>query len=222
MRKFDLYEFTGIIVPGTVLLVGVSFCSPAISKVVFEQDLSVGKTAVSLIVAYGLGHLVAALGNLIEKVWWWAWRGWPSDWPRSGCHHLLAAEQLRHLNSAFSGKLGLQFVGDFQQLTSHDWFAVVRQMYATAAAHGAVQRVDIFNGNYGLNRGLAAALIAILAVVQITQGFAHWRAELLLALGVAVAVYRMHRFGVHYARELFVQFLAIGVAGGNTPAESRG
>ncbi len=205
-----------------MLLVGVSFCNPAINKVILEQDLSVGKTAVSLIVAYGLGHLIAALGNMIEKVWWWAWRGWPSDWPRSGNRHLLAAEQLRHMDTALEEKLGLQFAEGFQQLASNDWIAVVRQMYARVAAHGAVQRVDMFNSNYGLNRGLAAALLAILVTALITQGLAYWRAELLLVLAVVVAIYRMHRFGVHYARELFVQFLGIAVAGGNSTAESKG
>jgi len=222
MRKFDFYEFAGIIVPGTVLLVGACYCSPSINKAVFEQNLSVGKTAISLIVAYGLGQLVAALGNMVEKVWWRAWRGMPSDWPRSGKRHLIAAGQLSRMDTALAEKLGLEFAGGFQQLAANDWFAVVRQMYAKVAAHSAGQRVDIFNGNYGLNRGLAAALLAILVMVVITRGFAPWQAELLLVLGVAVAVYRMHRFGVHYARELFVQFLAIKVEGGNAPAEPKG
>ena len=222
MRTFDLYEFAGIIVPGTVLLAGACFCSPAVNAVVFEQELSVGKTAISLILAYGLGQLVAALGNMIEKAWWRSWRGWPSDWPRTRNHHLLAEGQLDQLESALSDKLDLRYTQGLKEIAASDWLAVVRQIYAKVAAHGAAQRVDIFNGNYGLNRGLSAALLVILVIVMITHGFAPWQAELLLVLGAVVAVYRMHRFGVHYARELFVQFLALEVKGRDAPTESKG
>ena len=38
-------------------------------------------------------------------------------------------------------------------------------------------------------------------------------AALLLVIGAAVSVCRMHRFGVHYARELFVQFLMLSAEG---------
>ncbi len=69
--------------------------------------------------------------------------------------------------------------------------------------------MNIFNGNYGLNRGMAAALLAILVLAFVTHGLAAWTAAILLAIGAAIAVFRMHRFGVHYARELFVQFLSI-------------
>jgi glucan phosphoethanolaminetransferase (alkaline phosphatase superfamily) len=62
-----------------------------------------------------------------------------------------------------------------------------------------------------LNRGLAAALLAIIVLAFVTHGWAASKAAILLAIGAAVAVYRMHRFGVHYARELFVQFLSIPV-----------
>ena len=63
-----------------------------------------------------------------------------------------------------------------------------------------------FNGNYGLNRGLAAACVA-LAMVAATQ--AQWYVVIgFLALAIVFA-YRAYRFGVHYARELYLQFLVL-------------
>lgn len=219
MRKFDFYEFAGVIVPGTVFLLGAAFCSPPIKQAVFEQNLSIGKSAISLIAAYGLGHLIAALGNLIEWVLWRLCGGWPTDWPRSGKHDLVSPKQISSVNAALKTRLALEFSGGFQQLSESDWFGVVRQVYADVAATPAVQRVDTFNGNYGLNRGLAAALLALSLLVVLTHGFALW--ELLLVSGAAVAVYRMHRFARHYARELFVQFLQRSASSGNTTGDEK-
>jgi uncharacterized membrane protein len=71
---------------------------------------------------------------------------------------------------------------------------------------GHLGRIDTFNGNYGLNRGLASAT-AILAVVSATQS-SWWIALALLAIS-GVFLYRAYRFGVYYARELFMQFLVL-------------
>ena len=88
-----------------------------------------------------------------------------------------------------------------------DRLAVVREVYTEVAGAGKAGRVDIFNGNYGLMRGLTAALVVtfILAIVA---------GKGLTVLGVVaalflLAVHRMHRYGRHYATELFVQYLAI-------------
>ena len=209
MRKFDFYEFTGVLVPGTTLLVGAAVCSDPIKQVVFADDLSIGSAALSVIVAYGLGHLVQALGNLIESFWWRAWGGMPSDWPRSGRHFLLSDEQTGSLDTELANKLRHKTAGGFKSLSAGNWYSIVRQIYAAVAGQGKAHRVDVFNGNYGLNRGLAAALLAVGIVVLVAQGWSSWMAVVLLVVGAAIATYRMHRFGVHYARELFVQFLQL-------------
>jgi hypothetical protein len=209
MRQFDFYEFTGVLVPGTTLLAGAAVCSDPIKQVVFDEDLSIGTAALSVIVAYGLGHLVQALGNLIELFWWRVWGGIPSDWPRSKKHFLLSDEQTDSLGAQLVGRLRHKAADDFKASSAEDWRSVVREVYAAVAEQEKAHRVDVFNGNYGLNRGLAAALIAVAIVVLVTHGSSYWTVVVLLVAAAGIAMYRMHRFGVHYARELFVQFLRL-------------
>lgn len=71
--------------------------------------------------------------------------------------------------------------------------------------------IDIFNGNYGLNRGLAAASFALACVAAL---HAQWLIAFGLVLLSVIYAYRAYRFGVYYARELYVQFLVLSEANG--------
>lgn len=156
MRQFDFYEFAGVLVPGTTLLFGVTVCVPAVKDSVFDQALTIGEATLSLIAVYGLGHLNQAAGNCIETALWAARRGWPTNWPRSRQHHLLSDGQVAELDRRVVNALNVDTPGGFQELSEQDWGPIVRQIYAAVAGCDRAQRVDTFNGNYGLNRGLAA------------------------------------------------------------------
>ena len=80
MRKFDFYEFVGIVTPGMLLLVGVGLVWPDSTKKLVGQDLSLGDFGIGVIVAYALGHITQAIGNGIEKLWWLVRCGMPTDW----------------------------------------------------------------------------------------------------------------------------------------------
>jgi len=175
----------------------------------------VGETGLALIVAYGLGHLVQAVGNLIEQVYWRLWGGMPSHWVQSGKHGLLATSQLKLIEDAVPEKLGIKLDSRLQRLPAKEWSAITRQVYAAVSSANLAKRVDVFNGNYGLNRGLAASIAIVVVMLLVNQDPLSWGVLFLLVLGFGVAIYRMHRFGVHYGRELFVQFLM-------TPAKQEG
>jgi hypothetical protein len=81
----------------------------------------------------------------------------------------------------------------------------VREVYAAVADAKRAGRVDTFNGNYGLMRGLAAAILVLLiAAMAVGKGLLVAGAFAIMFL---LALQRMHRFGKHYAMELFIQFL---------------
>ena len=74
------------------------------------------------------------------------------------------------------------------------------------AKNGKADRIDTFNGNYGLDRGLSAATFS-LGCIALAQG----RLSVTLGLFALTARYgyRAYRFGVHYGREVYLQFLVL-------------
>lgn len=209
MRQFDFYEFVGVIVPGAVFLTGVALAWPDGSPLERIGDLSIGGLGLGVILAYAAGHLVQAVGNMVEKAWWWAWGGMPSDWPRSGSHTLIAPHQSSQLEERVRTLLHQP---DFKLSSTNrrDWYSIVRQVYAAVAGDSRSARVDVFNGNYGLCRGLAASFLALIPSVGLIH-WPGWGVVAGLAIAAGIAIYRMHRFGVHYGREVMVQFLSIKI-----------
>ncbi len=208
MRSFDFYEFAGILAPGTIMLVGLFILYPELSTTIHGQNLSLGAFGLITILAYVLGHITQAIGNVLESIWWKLWSGMPTDWVRSAKHDVLAASQLESLRPRLESRLAIKLPEDLTQLSAAAWYSVTRQVYAAVAAQTRSARIDVFNGNYGLNRGIAAALITI-AVQSFILGTGSHQVILLMLVGAAIALYRMHRFAVHYARELFIQFLQL-------------
>ena len=47
-----------------------------------------------MVLAYVVGHLIQALGNLIEQLFWALQGGMPTDWLRTNRHQLLAPTQV--------------------------------------------------------------------------------------------------------------------------------
>jgi hypothetical protein len=208
MRTFDFYEFAGILAPGTVTLVGFLVLYPPLSTQLHGQTLTLGAFGLIAILAYVLGHLTQAIGNLVEKVWWMLWRGMPTDWVRSGKRDLIAPSQSQALRSLIQTRLAAKLPDELSQLSPAAWYSITRQVYAAVAAQSKTNRIDVFNGNYGLNRGIAAALVIVMIQAAFV-GEASLGVFTLMSLGAAIALYRMHRFGVNYGRELFVQFLQL-------------
>lgn len=213
MRQFDFYEFTGVIAPGAVSLFGIAILFPELGKRLQGQDFTVGSFGLFVLLAYVAGHLVQALGNAVEWAWWKPWGGMPTDWVRTGKHALLGDAQRAQLGSRLQAMLALQRGEDPFAFGQKAWGGVVRQAYAAVHAAKRSGRVETFNGNYGLNRGIAASLFALAILTVASRGRDAWLPVLLLAMGGCVAVYRMHRFAKHYGRELFAQYLALFGAG---------
>ena len=209
MKKLEFYEFTGIVVPGTVVLVGgLLLVIPSTFEIKTLQDVSIGGLGIGLILAYTAGHLVQSVGNLLEKVWWWTRGGMPTDWVRTEKHNLIADSQRKLLQGHIRKILTNNTFEINSSLEARHWYSITRQIYAILAANNHEARIDIFNGNYGLCRGIASSLLVLLFAVVFTNWQA-WKVELILVILFSMSIYRMNRFAVHYGRELFVQFLQI-------------
>lgn len=208
MRKFDFYEFAGIIVPGALVCFGLSFIFPDLKDVLVNKDISVGGLGIFVILAYAVGHLSQAIGNGIESLWWGINCGMPTNWIRLPKQKLLAQEQIDKLPEQINKYLGYE-VKTIGSYDAEGWSGITRQIYAAVAAQGKVNRVETFNGNYGLNRGIASAVLIISIARAIELGFTDYKFYIVSFLVFLFSISRMHRFGRHYARELFVQFLQL-------------
>jgi hypothetical protein len=120
---------------------------------------------------------------------------------------LLSEAQYKALFSGLRSKFGLPGDESINKLPKKSWSAITRQVYASLQLSGKTDRVDMLNGNYGLCRGIVSALVVLIVLLLWHHGMAGVRPALLLLLGLIAAIYRMHRFGRYYARELFVAFL---------------
>ena len=199
--KFDAYEYIGVIVPGSILIVALSVLFPDIVPAL-EGSLSLGDLGLILILAFVAGHLAQAGGNLFERLVWWPMGGMPTCWVAKEKTRLLSASQLARLDERLAHDLGVT------RTALADGVGPIREIFVRIRRDGKTDRIDKFNRNYGLMRGVAVALIAaaiLTAFVDCTQ----WRASLLLLALAGIATYRMVRFGSHYAREVFVEYLSI-------------
>lgn len=207
MKKLSFYEQIGIVTPGAVFLFGMMFYIPELRDVFAKDGVSVGGLGIFVIISYAAGHLLAALGNVIENLYWQLRGGMPSNWIVGISPRLLSSAQVAKVEALVTARLGLT-LSPIADLTASSWFPIFRQIYSDVEKHGKTGRGDTFNGNYGLNRGLCSASLA-LSLAIIIQAPAQWLVSLGLVGVSVVYLYRMHRFGVHYAREIYNQFLLL-------------
>lgn len=207
MKDFDFYQIAGVIAPGMVVIAGVVFLFfPEEQKAVLSiSNVSIGGLGVGLLIAYVVGQLLQAIGNGFEEFWWWIRGGWPTDWVRTGKHKPMQPDQLMIIQE----KLRVILKNDHfnvESLTRKEWRSVTSQIYSKVENANVNRRVDIFNANYGLSRGLVATTFVLMFGQVLCCGWtiAIW----LFLLGLLIlSIYRMDRAGRTYARELFSKFL---------------
>ena len=205
MNKLTFYEQVGIVIPGAVFLFGLLLFFPVLQTVLTKDGVTVGELGIFVLLSYAAGHLIAAVGNAAESFLWGLVGGMPSGWVTRTPTSLLSGPQIDLIEKKVQTRLGIT-VGKIRGLDPKIWWPISRQIYADVAKNGRAERVDTFNGNYGLNRGLAAASFA-LACIAASQ--MKWSIALGLLVLTAVYDYRAYRFGIHYARELYLQFLML-------------
>jgi hypothetical protein len=151
-----------------------------------------------------------------REFFWKLFSGMPTDWITRTDTTLLSSPQIDLVERKVETRLGI--TEKVRGLDPKVWWPISRQIYADIAKNGKPERIDTFNGNYGLNRGLASACFALgcVAVVQ-----AKWSIALGLLALTAVYDFRAYRFGVHYARELYLQFLVLGQTDSETTSSAK-
>jgi hypothetical protein len=196
-RTFDFYEYAGVIIPGAVVVLALLWLFPE-ARPLFAKEggVTFGELGIFVIVAYATGQLVQGIGNAIEWIWSKITGGMPSSRVFDGDY--FAPDQYRRLVELLQTRLQIQNPSD---LRPHDRRAVVREVYAYVLGAGKMARVDTFNGNYGLLRGLCAAFVVVFAAALVLGKGPYVISATIICF--CLAVQRMHRFSKHYATELF-------------------
>ena len=201
-NPFALYEYVGVVAPGAVFIVTMELLHPFLP---FElsADTSLGSFGVLVIVAFVVGHLLQAVGRLVEMVLWKLCGGMPSTWPFTGRHPLLAENQTQILRTKVSSLH--PNLSQNWQLSERESFMIGRQIYAILETEKRTNRVDMFNRTYGLLRGTSAAFLlnGVFAVVLFKPDIVA-----ILCAAALLSIQQMHHYGVSYGRELMVQYVA--------------
>lgn len=111
-KLFDPYEFTGVLMPGAIFLVGLGLF---------------------VILADVAGHLVLSHGGLIEFLWWRPF-GWPTAQILKPDQRLLSKGQRSDLERQVHSKLALKDPFRIADLTPQEWSPITRQIYVAVAA----------------------------------------------------------------------------------------
>lgn len=207
MKELSFYDTVGLVLPGSIVLFAAMYLLPDLRPFFAKDGLSVGGLGLFVLLSYALGHLVAGLGNLLEAAFWRPFGGMPSTWVIRPKQTLLSDHQMDLLRKKLKARLDLD-VNDLRAVDKKLWSKHFGFLYRDVLNSGAPGRIETFNGAYGLNRGLAAAMAAATAGWAIVHPH-QWKITLLLICLFAAYLYRMRRFGVYFAREVYMRFLLL-------------
>lgn len=203
VRSFDAYEVIGVVTPGVVVALMLAIEWPPFKSLMGPQGLSIGDFGLFILVAFVLGHLIQAAGNIVELFVWLPF-GLPTNWVRLPGQSLVTAAQRKALETMVSEMEGE--VIDLSGVSRTHWRAITARAYGRLKSSGRSGRADISNRTYGLCRGLSAAVLICFGWSLYEHPRA-WTEIGLIGLAAAAALWRMRRAGVHYARALVLDFI---------------
>ena len=193
-REFSFYEFVAILAPSAILLYAVQL----ILEYVYQKQIvdfgKIGETAIFVIICYGVGHIIQSLGNFYENIVWFVYGGMPAKW-------------LTHKNKfnkyLFEQSLNQRIVEKAKKKFGDDIEDYGRLTYNLLFQKDKTERIDIFNGNYSLFRGLS---VSFLIITGLCSYYLTWQLSLIALVSFLLATVRMIRFAKYYATETFITF----------------
>jgi len=195
-KDFSLYEFAGILIPSVTLL----FFSEVIIEHSFDLKIidfsKLGESIIFLLIAYGIGHILHGLGNFLELLLWKLLGGMPTSWltkkSRFG-QRLLDDFETKKIVEKIYSEMGEAEEKDYGRL-----------IYTKLFSKGLTSRIDIFNANYSLFRGLTVAFILI---GFLSSSLLYWKYSLIPFVIAVLSLARMIRFAKLYAQETYRTYL---------------
>lgn len=155
-----------------------------------------GESLIFIVVAYGFGHILQGLGNYFESFLWFIYGGMPTSWltkkNRFGKYLFEKSDREKIVEKIYT-EYGKEEGKDFS-----------RFIYTKLFVKKLTDRIDIFNGNYSLLRGLSVCFI-ILSGLCIY--YFNWQITIVAFLFSIIAIIRTIRFAKYYAKEIYRTYL---------------
>lgn len=197
-KEFSFYEFAGIIAPSVIFLFFLDLMLKKTQTFSLFDFSNLGESIVFIVIAYGVGHVLQSFGYYLEKPVWWLFNGRPTDWllkkPRLW-QKLFEEGEAKQILGKLEKEFGESGERDYGRLALTKIFV-----------DGKAERIEIFNGNYSLFRGLVICFL-LLMIVAVCLEFGRW---FLLPLTLLfLSIIRMIHFGKCYAREVYRTYLIL-------------
>jgi len=193
-KEFSFYEFVGILVPSAILLFLVNLIISFNYGIKIIDFNEIGETTIFIIICYGFGHILQAIGNIFESIIWFLYGGMPTNWltKKNRFNNFLFETDF---NQKVLDKTKLKFgdgIKDYGRITYN--FLFIKEK---------TNRIDLFNGNYSLLRGLAVSFLVIVIIIPFYFSLIY---VLYALIPFLLATLRMIRFAKYYATEIFRTF----------------
>ncbi|HSA84152.1 MAG TPA: hypothetical protein VLF20_04680 [Patescibacteria group bacterium] len=210
-QLFEFYEILALILPGSVLLFGLSKLFPSMMLFSIDKDFSAGEFGIFIIIAYAVGHIVQVLGGGIEFIWR-KFRGNPTEWIDIGKKQLIFDNQTKDLEQRLAKRLNIPLEEfHLHELTRRQWLNAIKQMQISVELAGKTGRLEKFQAIYMMCRGLIATLVILACSSAFVITHHSWYIPYLLLSFAAILLYRMGKFERASVRELVIQFLQLPI-----------
>lgn len=196
-KDLTFYEFVALIIPSVVLLFSLNFILTLKGNKSFFDFSNIGESIIFLCFSYALGHIIQGIGNIFENLLWKCFGGMPTKW-------LLKPNRFKQriLDMKMTEKVKEKIETDYGSISNETDYGLI--IYDKLFQKKLTDRIDIFNGNYSLFRGLSITFIVLFAYLVIDKNH---QFGLVFAFCGFISVRRMIRFGKHYAQEIYRTFL---------------
>lgn len=235
--KFNFYDFVGYVIPGGLILALLYWFCLGFFALEWPIKLnSIGESLLFLAASYFFGHLIQALGNMIERRRVKKWGGWFSEQFLREDNDFYTSEYKTKLKECANQKFGLStdLPSGNEEIQKKRRQEIFSFCYSLIVQENVAVHTEIFNAIYSLYRGMLASVwigIIISSIITLKHliwwifsklnitfppfAFFHFE-KLQLELGIALLAFfivcihpieaRLKRFARHFANSVYRSF----------------
>ena len=196
-RELSFYEFVALIIPSVILLFSINFILTLEGNKPFFDFSNIGESVIFLCFSYALGHIIQGIGNFLESFIWFCFGGMPTKW-------LLKVNRFNKniLDQLVTEKIKAKLCTEFGD--TNDKMDYGTLIYNKLYCKQLTGRIDIFNGNYSLFRGLSVTFIILTSFMIFKYNY---QLALICGFCLFISIRRMIRFAQTYAKEIYKTYL---------------